>query len=236
MLRVRDGVGSLGTYKHDVTFNNQLSTFVRATLNNPSTPTGAGTVQFTGTYTHRPAPNGRCSVSYQIDGGPFIDVVSATAPTAPAPPCGYFYGSIDTRMLPKGQHVLKVRIVDALGDVGEVSRTMTYSNTTLLPYVNFVNLTPAPNAALTGSVTIGGTYNYRRQLPGEPLLPAQVCVLTYRIDNGPEKTPANPTNCGNINIGFDTRSVPSGKHTIYLKVVDPAGDVGTAFIPVSIKN
>jgi hypothetical protein len=121
---------------------------------------------------------------------------------------------ITTTPLAEGAHSLRVRAIDAAGNISQVSKPLVIGVDSIAPQVNVSQ--DLNNASLTYGDRLKGTVNGTG---------SGVVGLSYRWDNQPETKVQLKNN--SFDQEFDFQGLTNGVHTLVLSEVDLAGNLNT---------
>jgi hypothetical protein len=141
----------------------------------------------------------------------------------------YGWGSrFDTRTINDGAHTFGVTAYDAAGNQKTAQVTLNVSNgntaDTTAPAVSIIS--PAPNATVSGTITI------------EVSATDNVGLSSVNLYYDDTNVIREGTAQGNFGWGsrLDTEKLGNGTHTLSVKATDAAGNVKTAKVTVVVKN
>ncbi|RMG25143.1 MAG: hypothetical protein D6732_22745, partial [Methanobacteriota archaeon] len=209
-IRVNHYSGVSSSYTLDVTYPVSGAppadtTAPTVTINSP-TGTVSGTVTVDATITDNV---GVVSADYRVDGGAWVAMTNSAGSSWTA--------SLDTTTLADGTHTLEVRGLDAAGNVGTSSGSFTSSNAppadTTAPTVT-IN---SPTGTVSGTVTVDATITDN----------VGVVSADYRVDGGAWVTMTNSAG-SSWTASLDTTTLADGAHTLEVRGLDAAGNVGTS--------
>ena len=165
--------------------------------------TASGIVTVTGSSSDNV---GVVRVDLRIDGGPFQPVAGTTS----------WSSTIDTRPLSSGAHSFTVRALDAAGNAGTATISLTTSNSTpdtTAPVVAIAS--PAEGASVAGAFTVTGTASDN----------TAVSSVEVAVDGGAFAL-ANGTTSWTATV--DAASLSSGSHSISVRALDASGNAHVA--------
>jgi hypothetical protein len=213
MAKAFDAAGNAGTCYIDVSVSNPVPDTTPPTVTVTSPSSGA-MVGGTTSITAGASDNvGVAKVEFYVNG-----ILKATDSASP-----YAY-SWDTKAVTDGSHILLAKAYDAAGNVGLSSGiAVTVKNTipdTSRPGISI--LTPVDKATVNGTVQVR---SYAVDNVG-------VKKVEYYVNGGLKSTlTASP-----YSYSWDTRTAANGSCRLLAKAYDAAGNMGTYYVNVSVKN
>jgi hypothetical protein len=212
---VRDATGKTGSVSRAVTVRN--GTPPPPPLSASFTSPAAGAT-VSGTVTvGMAASGGSPGYTYRLA----VDGTQVFSQTTSSTSASY---SWSTTGVSNGSHTLTLTVTDSAGQTSTATRTVTVQNGTAPPALAASFTSPAANATVSGTVTVGMAAS-----GGSP-------GYTYRLAVDGTQVFSQTTSSTSASYSWSTTGVANGSHTLTLTVTDAAGATATATRTVTVDN